>query len=210
MFPPNPLSPPPSTPEIPGAQGSNPFGGIQDKAKSLIPGSSYHSAVPDAVGSNAKEWLSNATGALGRGAANLGHAVTEPLRNNPFGALNKAVATPTPVPSETSSQYKLLAGGTQNTPPLSRFTSGLGSFAEPINGALGLAQKALQNNPGRFAALAGTLGGGLVKPILGTPFGLPIMAGLHGLLSGGESAAGVHAYLQPLLDRLGINPLGKA
>lgn len=111
-----------------------------------------------------------------------------------------------PVGSVTRPVGDLLsqAQAKMTAPPLSHFTHHLGSFKGTADSLLGAAQGFLGDHPERTAGLVGGLLPSVVKPLMGTPFGVPAMAGLHGLLAGGQSGAAAHTYFSPLLKRLGI------
>lgn len=104
----------------------------------------------------------------------------------------------------------LVASATRTQPPLSMFTHHLGDFQGPANGILSFIQRNVQDNPQQFAGLAAGLGGDLTKGLMATPFGLPALTGLYGLLGGGDSFAATHTMFKPLLDRLGIGGFGGA
>lgn len=92
-------------------------------------------------------------------------------------------------------------------PPLSYFTPRLPEGLQgPADTALKFIQRGLQGEKGpeTFAGFAGGLAPGLVGPLLSTPVGLPALAGLHGLLRGGESFAAANTFFKPLLGKIGL------
>ncbi len=99
--------------------------------------------------------------------------------------------------------------GSTTVPPLigAGVTEGLPDAVRgPAEGALRFAQRNLQNNPALFAQLVGGLGGSLVSPLLGTPAGLPLMAGLYGTLAGGEAGQATERFFRPVIDRFRSSP----
>lgn len=103
-------------------------------------------------------------------------------------------------------KYDTTAGLTATTPPLSLATSSLpDSIRGPVNTGLGYLQKGVQYaGPQGFAGVLGGVAPGLTKGVLSTGVGLPALAGLHGLLSGGESFAAAKTLFDPLLGKLGL------
>lgn len=102
--------------------------------------------------------------------------------------------------------YDDVAKATATVPPLTRFTPRLGSFQGTADTALKFVQRGLQSKAGpqTFAGLLGAVGRPVVGGLLATPAGLPALAGLHGLLAGGESFAAANTLFRPLLDRVGL------
>lgn len=125
--------------------------------------------------------------------------------------LNPAQAIPKFVGAQTMSPpgFRDYAGATENVPPLQGVTHHLpDSLKGPVDSALGFVQKGMKQmgpqSPGMFASLMGGVAPGLTKGLLSTPVGLPVMAGLHGLLRGGESFAAAKTLFNPLLSRIGL------
>jgi hypothetical protein len=93
--------------------------------------------------------------------------------------------------------------GTQNTPPLSYLTGNLGPLQAPANAALSLAQRG-SRDPAQFATLGGLMAKPLMTGILGAPLGLPLLAGLQGVLAGGQAFTDAKTVFSPLLRKAGL------
>jgi hypothetical protein len=117
-----------------------------------------------------------------------------------YGQFQQKVAPGLPPPGAFST-----ASITDKVPPLSRYTSNLGSFQAPADKALGWIQNQLRGpqGPQTFASFASMLGKPVVEGALNTPFGLPLLAGGYGLLRGGESFAAAKHLFGPALQRMG-------
>ena len=133
--------------------------------------------------------LTNPFGGLGLKPNNPQQTVATGLMGNPVG---------------TGIGYKMKTQMTKDVPPGSAFTHHLGSFQGPADSLLRLVQKGVQDNPAAFAGYAGGLARPIVEPLLQTPVGLPVLAGLNGLLGGGESFAAADTYFRPLLKQVGL------
>lgn len=147
----------------------------------------------------------NPFGGLGMKPNNPQQSAATGLMGNPVGTgigLANSWAARSGLPFDDA--YKMKAQVTQDRPPLSAFTPGLGSLQGPADSLLGLVQKGVRDNPAAFAGYAGGLARPLVEPLLQTPVGLPALAGLNGLLAGGESFAAADTYFRPLLKQVGL------
>jgi hypothetical protein len=121
-------------------------------------------------------------------------------------ATSIAGASPPPAPLTQSKDWLTSHLAKSEAPPLSYLTHHLGSLKGPADKALGFVRDNLQGDggPQMFGALAG-LASPILKPIVGTPFGAPLIAGLYGALRGGESFAAVERLFRPAMSRLGLD-----
>lgn len=85
--------------------------------------------------------------------------------------------------------------------PLTQYTDFAGSFKPMLDSGLKMVGGMTRDRPEMTAGLIGGLMPSIAEPLLGTPFGLPGAALLHGALSGGESGVAAGNLLRPLLDR---------
>lgn len=95
------------------------------------------------------------------------------------------------------------AKATEATPPLAMAAKGTPweNIVNPVaHGAQWLAK-----DPARFATTLAAAAPELTEAMTATPLGLPLLAGLQGLLAGGQSFADTKTLLGPLLAKLGIN-----
>jgi hypothetical protein len=99
-------------------------------------------------------------------------------------------------------EHTLAAAATETNPPLTRLTHHLGEFQPAADSALRAIQGQVRD-PARFGLYASTLGAPVTRTALAAPGGLPLLLGLHGLLSGGQAFADVRELFKPLLNRVG-------
>lgn len=92
------------------------------------------------------------------------------------------------------------------TPPLARMFPETFAPGTTLGSIAGKAQKFLAGKPEMTAGLLGGLAPGLVNGVLGMGGGLGLagLAGVHGVLSGGESALAAKNLFGPALGKLGL------
>ena len=103
-----------------------------------------------------------------------------------------------------TAKFHLTSAATRSTPPLAHMFPETFGSGSTLGGLASGAQRMFKGNPGLFAGALGGLAGPVVQPLLGTSFGLPLMAGLYGMTAGGESAAAAQQLFGPALKRLGL------
>lgn len=91
-------------------------------------------------------------------------------------------------------------------PPLTRFTHHLGGLKGPADSVLKFIHGGLQDEkaPERFATFASLAGKPLMEPLMATPVGAPVLAGLYGMLRGGRSGMDAARFFSPILEKLGL------
>lgn len=123
---------------------------------------------------------------------------------NPIAAARQAMPWLDGLTSRVQSLGERAVMADPNRPPLvgAGLTANLPEgIRGPAEGLLGMAQRGFQNNPGMFAQVVGGMGKPLVSPLLNTPAGMPMMAGLYGMLTGGESGDAAYQYFKPVIDK---------
>lgn len=208
---PGPTQAPPPRQKAPGGTGWNLGSALGPGLGGLLKAPSAPSTAP-AAGASGASGAAPAKPLWSFGTYSLPHPARDPMGAvkalNPGNIVGGLTGTTPPaagaVPAAVPSRYDFLAGSTGA--PGTALTHHLGSFKGPADGALNFVQQQLsgEKGPQTFASFAGALGRPLMEPIMATPFGAPVLAGLYGGLRGGESFAAAEKLFRPLLGKFGL------